>query len=217
MTRPTLVIVGAGGHARACLDVVEAEGRWAVAGFVERAGATTREVLGLPVLGTDDDLDALRREHGAALVALGQLTDPAPRRRLAARLRDGGWTLPTIVSPRAHVSRHARIGAGTIVMHDAIVNAGARVGANGILNTRVLVEHDVVVGDDCHLATGVILNGGVRVGDGVFVGSGTIVRPGVVLHDGAVVAMGQRVTRDCAAGAWLPPRAVAVPEGACAR
>lgn len=217
MSGGTLVIVGAGGHARACLDVLEAEGRWQVAGFVGRADEVGTTVLGLPVLGTDDDLDALRREHDAALVAIGQLTDPAPRRRLAARLRAGGWALPVVVSPRAHVSRHARVGAGTIVMHDAVVNAGARIGTGCIVNTRALVEHDVVVGDDCHLATGVILNGGVRVGDGVFVGSGTIVRPGVVLHDGAVVAMGQRVTRDCAAGAWLPPRAATTTGAACAR
>ena len=217
MTRPTLVIVGAGGHARACLDVVEAEGRWTVAGFVDRPGSPVRDVLGLPVLGTDDDLDALHGVHAAALIGIGQLTDPAPRRRLAQRLRAAGWTLPTVVSPRAHVSRHASIGVGTIVMHDAVVNAGARVGDNGIVNTRALIEHDVVVGDDCHLATGVILNGGVRVGDGVFVGSGTIVRPGVVLHDGAVVAMGSCVTRDCAAGAWLPARAATGAEGACAR
>ncbi len=216
MTRPTLVIVGAGGHARACLDVVEAEGRWTVAGFVDRPGSTTRDLLGYPILGTDDDLDALRGAHAAALIGVGQLTDPAPRRRLAQRLRAAGWTLPAVVSPRAHVSRHASIGPGTIVMHDAVVSAGARVGANGVVNTRALVEHDVTVGDDCHLATGVILNGGVCVGDGVFIGSGTIVRPGIAIHDGVVIAMGQCVTRDCAAGTWLPPRTVAA-EGACAR
>lgn len=212
----SLVIVGAGGHARACLDVLEAEGRWRVAGFIGRDEEVGTTVLGLPVLGSDDDLAVLRASHDAALVAVGQLTDPTPRRRIAARLRATGWALPTVVSPRAHVSRHAHVGAGTIVMHDAVVNAGARIGANCIVNTRALVEHDAIVGDDCHLATGVILNGGVRVGDGVFVGSGTIVRPGVSVHDGAVLAMGQCVTRDCPAGAWLPPR-TAVREGACAR
>jgi hypothetical protein len=34
MTRDPILLVGAGGHARACLDVIEQEGRFVVKGLV---------------------------------------------------------------------------------------------------------------------------------------------------------------------------------------
>ena len=101
-----------------------------------------------------------------------------------------GFSLPDIIAPTAHVSCHATIGAGTIVMHGAIVNAGARVGKNCIINTRALVEHDAIVEDHCHISTGAILNGSVYIGAGSFVGSGCVIKDGITLGKSCVVGMG---------------------------
>ncbi len=53
------------------------------------------------------------------------LNPPDLRIRLYERLRQLGFEMPVVMSPRAYVSRHASVGEGTIVMHGAIVNAGA--------------------------------------------------------------------------------------------
>ena len=39
MSQPEILLIGAGGHCRACIDVIRAEGRFAIAGVVERDGA----------------------------------------------------------------------------------------------------------------------------------------------------------------------------------
>ena len=75
-------------------------------------------------------------------------------------------SFPCSSRPHAHVSRHATLGAGTIVMHGAVVNAGAVVGRNCIINSQSLVEHDAVIGDHCHIATAAAINSGVRIGAG---------------------------------------------------
>ena len=204
MSRPTILLIGAGGHALACIDVVEQEGRFAIAGLVGSDEDRGRRVAGYDVVGTDADLPALRRAHEHAIVATGQIKSAAVRLRLHAALEAGGWTLPVITSPRAYRSPHGTVGEGTIIMHGAIVNAGATVGRNCIVNSTALVEHDVVVGDHCHVATGAVLNGGVVVGARTFVGSGAVVRQGVRIGDDCVIGMGQLVRRDCAAGEWLP-------------
>lgn len=190
-----LLVIGGGGHARAVIEVAEAAGL-TVGGIVERPGSGISSVLGYPVVGSDADLPALARDFGAAVVAIGQIRSPVPRREAYARLCGLGFALPAVVSPLARVSRHATLGAGTVVMHFACVNAGAVVGQNCIINTRALVEHDAIVGDHCHISTGAILNGNVRTGDGCFVGSGTVCREGVVIGAGAVVGMGSVVSRD---------------------
>ena len=201
MSADSLLLVGAGGHARACIDVIEREGRFRVAGLVGLPGERGRDVLGYPVLGGDEDLGALAREHAHALVCIGQLASPQARIAAFERLRGHGFALPSIVSPAALVSRHASIGIGSIVMHGAVVNAGARVGANCIVNSRALVEHDAAIGDHCHLSTAAVANGGVVVGEGSFIGSGSVLREGIVVGRGCVVGMGLALRRSLPDGA----------------
>jgi sugar O-acyltransferase (sialic acid O-acetyltransferase NeuD family) len=204
VSKPTIVLVGAGGHAVSCADAIEQEGRFAIAGLVGTATEVGSRVAGYDVLGTDDDLPKLFGEHRHALVTVGQIKTPAPRIRLWEALMRGGWVLPTITSPRAYVSPHSTVGAGTIILHGAVVNAGATIGRNGIVNSQALVEHDVVIGDHCHIATAAVLNGGVRVGTGCFIGSGSIVRHDLAIGDDCLIGMGQSILADCANGTRAP-------------
>jgi len=110
-----------------------------------------------------------------------------------------------IVSPRAHVSKHAKVGAGTIVMHGAVVNAGAVVGRNCIINSQALVEHDAVIADHCHVATAAAINSGVHIGAGTFIGSNSSVRQCINIGERCLIGMGQRVLADCEAGTCMPP------------
>jgi sugar O-acyltransferase (sialic acid O-acetyltransferase NeuD family) len=200
MAPELIVLVGAGGHAVACIDVVEQHGGFQVAGLIGTAAEVGTSVLGHPVLGSDEQLADLAARYRNALVAVGHIKTSEPRTRLFATLVELGYALPVIVSPRAYVSRHASVGSGTIVMHGAVVNAGARVGRNCILNSMSLVEHDAVIGDHCHLATAASVNGGAAVGARSFVGSHSSIREQVRIGDDCLIGMGCRVLHDCAAG-----------------
>lgn len=202
MTQP-LVIVGAGGHARACVDVIETTGQFTIVaaiGLDAEAGGT---LLGYPIVGASA-AESVWTTASAGVVAVGQITSPEIRMRLFAEVCARGCLTPTIVSPRAHVSRHATVGPGTVVLHGAVVNAAARVGANGIVNSLALIEHDAQVGDHCHVSTGAVLNSGVQVGEGTFIGSGAHVKQGVRIGARCVIGMGQIVRHDLPDGTWLP-------------
>jgi sugar O-acyltransferase (sialic acid O-acetyltransferase NeuD family) len=200
MSRVPLLLLGAGGHARACIDVIEQDGKFTVAGLVGLVDEVGTRVLGYPVLGSDAELPELLRDHHNALVTVGQIKTPDLRIRLFELVERSGCSSPVVVSPRAYVSPHAAIGSGSIVMHGAVVNAGAVVGRNCIINSQSLVEHDVVVADHCHIATAVAINSGVRIGTGTFVGSNSSVRQSVTIGERCVVGMGARVLTDCEAG-----------------
>lgn len=202
MVSGSIVVLGAGGHARACVDVVEREGRFRIAALVGLAEEVGSFVLGYPVR-AESDLEELRRAAESALVAVGQIRSASARVRLFEMAERGGFKFPPVISPFAYVSPHASIGEGTIVMHGAVINAGARVGRNCIVNSRSLVEHDVTIGDHCHLSTGAVLNGGVRTGERTFIGSGAVVREGVTIGADCVVGMGERVFEDAPAGAAI--------------
>ena len=182
-----IIIIGAGGHARACIDVIEMSGQFKVIGLVEKDEVSNQENLGYHVIGTDDDLPILRQKCANALITVGQIKSPKIRMKLYQLLKELDFTLPIIVSSQAYVSKHAKIGVGTIIMHDAIVNANARIGKNCIINSKVLIEHDAIIGDHCHIATGAIVNGEVVVGNESFIGSGVVTRQCISIGNNCVI------------------------------
>lgn len=204
MTPTPILLVGAGGHATSCIDVIEQSRLFNVAGLVGSSAEVGKHLLCYTVLGSDEDLPDLVARYRRALIVVGHIKTPDPRIRLFERLQHIGCEMPTIVSPHAYVSRHAILGAGTIVMHGAIVNAGAVVGDNCIINTQSLVEHDVVIADHCHISTAAAINGGAHIGAGTFIGSGSRVRECVSVGERCLIGMGQHVIADCGAGTWMP-------------
>ena len=185
-----IILIGAGGHARACIDIIELCGHYKIAGFIEKGGNDNQKNLGYPVIGTDEDLLHLRQKYKSSLVTIGQIKSSIIRVKLFELLLEMEYKLPVIVSPKAYVSKHARVGEGTIVMHDAIVNANAKVGKNCIINNKALIEHDAVIGDHCHVATGAIVNGEVQVGEGTFIGSGVVTKQSISIGNNCVISAG---------------------------
>jgi sugar O-acyltransferase (sialic acid O-acetyltransferase NeuD family) len=187
MNKPQIILIGAGGHCRSCIDVIEMEDKFIVAGVIDRPDSGLTSVFGYPVLGEDADLPGLRKKYDFALVAVGQIKSSALRIQLFERLRSLGFQLPVIQSSRAYVSKHAKVGAGTIVMHDALINAGASVGENCIINSKALIEHDAIVGSHCHISTGAIVNGEVRIGARTFFGSNAVCVHGISIPEGSFI------------------------------
>jgi sugar O-acyltransferase (sialic acid O-acetyltransferase NeuD family) len=190
MSKPSLILIGAGGHARACIDVIEHLDTFKIAGLIGAEEELQHERMGYRVIATNIDLPKLVKQYEYALITVGQIESPLVRQRLYGQALALGFKLPTIISPTAHVSRHALMGDATIVMHGAIVNAGAKVGNNCIINTNTLIEHDATVADHCHISTGAIVNGTANIGLGSFVGSGSIIKQGITLGNNCVVGMG---------------------------
>ena len=180
--KPKLILIGGGGHCKSCIDVIEQENKFLIAGIVD-INTSIRELLGYPLLGHDNDLAKLKLHYDYALITIGQIKTPAIRIRLFDYIKSLGFKLPAIISARAYVSKYAKIGNGTIVMHDALINAGAIVGDNCIINTKSLIEHDVVIENNCHISTGAIINGGVIVRQGSFVGSNAVTKESVKTHE----------------------------------
>jgi len=188
-----LLLIGCGGHARSVIDLVESTGKWKLIGLIGYPEQVGSLILGHRVIGSDADLVKLRDSCGHALLAVGQIGAASQRLVLAKSLEQFDFESPTIISPHAVVSNHAKVGFGTTIGHNAIVNAAAEVGIHCIINSAALIEHDVVISDHCHISTGALINGGVKIGNGSFVGSGAMLREGLEIPPNTVISAGKRV------------------------
>lgn len=200
MKKPDILLLGAGGHARCCIEVIEMSGVFNILGLVGEIAELGQKELGYEVIATDSQLADLREKCDFAIVAVGQIKSPQKRINLFELGRSYGYEFPSIVSPTAHVSKHASIGGGSIVMPGSVIMPGVNVGQNCIVNSQSLLEHDTTVEDHCHISTGAVINGGSRIGRGSFVGSGTVIKQGITVGSDCFIGMGHVLKQDIAAG-----------------
>jgi sugar O-acyltransferase (sialic acid O-acetyltransferase NeuD family) len=191
-----IILIGGGGHCKSCIDVIEQEGRFTIAGFVDVPEKKQTKILGYSMIGSDADLAELIKISPNALITLGQIKSPIRRIELFNDLKQMGARLPVITSPLAYVSPHAHVAEGTIVMHHALINAGASVGRNCIINNKALIEHDAVIEDHCHISTGAVVNGGVKIGRGSFFGSNAVCKEYIEIGENAVIGCGAIIVKN---------------------
>jgi sugar O-acyltransferase (sialic acid O-acetyltransferase NeuD family) len=191
-----IILLGGGGHCKACIDVIEKEGQYKIIGIIDMPEKKGQIISGYKVIGTDDNIPDLAKQGHNFLITVGHLGDSIKRVRLYKTVKDNGGLLPVIISPLAYVSKTAIIDEGTIIMHHAIVNADARIGENCIINSKALIEHDVVIEDNTHISTGALINGNCLIGKNCLVGSGAILKHTIKICKSTIVGVGAVVTKD---------------------
>jgi UDP-perosamine 4-acetyltransferase len=194
-TMEDVVIIGAGGHGKVVLDILQAEGKYRPVGFVDNNPSLLDSyVCGLPVLGPINALPRLKRQRiHHAIIAIG---DNRQRMKQRAELEAGGFELVNAVHPTAFVSPRATLGRGVVVGPRASVVTEAKIADLAIVNTAAVVDHECEVGEAAHVAPGAILAGRVRVGRGAFIGIGAQVIQCRTVGAFATVGAGAAVIND---------------------
>jgi sugar O-acyltransferase (sialic acid O-acetyltransferase NeuD family) len=173
-----ITLIGAGGHAKSCIDVINSTKQFKVKYLVGENKFYNNEIFNLKKIIKADKVNNFIKnfKNLNILIAVGQLKTGVERNKLYQFYKNLGCNFPKIISINSYVSKFSKIKEGSIIMHGAIININSTIGKNCIINSKSLIEHDCVIGDNIHVSTGVIINGGVQVGDNSFIGSGSIIK-----------------------------------------
>lgn len=205
-TGEKIVILGAGGHAREIVDLVEAidseGGRHDVLGYLvdpeyEAAGTVIHD---LPVLG---GLDWLDRRAAEVSVVCG-IGYPHLRYGMVQRAAARGARFASLVHPRAQLTRRVELGIGVVIAAGCILTNQIHLGDHVQLNLSTTISHDCVLGAFASTAPGVHVAGSVVLEEGAYLSTGVSVIPGVRIGRWSIVGAGAAVVRD------VPANAVAV-------
>lgn len=189
-----IILVGAGGHALSCIDVIEAEKKYKIIGLIDNKKNSKKFTY--KILGNDNYLKKVFKPSLYAFITLGQIKNFSLRKKLFKLISKLNFKIPVIISPYSVVSTNAEIQKGSIIMHKSIINSGSLIGKNCIINTGAIIEHNVQIGNNCHISTGVILNGDVRVGDNTFIGSGTVIKNSLSIGSNCIIGMNKTVKKN---------------------
>lgn len=200
--RPSLVGLGAGGHSKVVIEILNLLGQYEIFGLLDRDPELAgKKIQGVEILGDDSLLHQLA-EQGIKFffVGLGSTGSAKPRRILFEKAREFNLEPVDVIHPRSVISTSAHVGRGTQIMANAVVNPSADIGINNIINTGAIVEHDCILGDHVHVATGARLASSVKVGNMAHIGAGATVRQLINIGEGAVVGAGAVVVKDVPTG-----------------
>jgi len=193
-----MILIGAGGHAKSCIDVIESTKKFKIIGLIDNNLKKNTKVFNYKVIGKENDLEKLfkKRKVKYAHIAIGAINNLMLRNNIFKKIKHIGFQFPVIISKKAYISKRSKISEGTIVMHMTIINTNVKIGKNCIINSGSIIEHDSIIGNNCHISTSSVINGDVRIGDGTFVGSNATIKQGVDIKVNSFIKMGSLVKKD---------------------
>jgi sugar O-acyltransferase (sialic acid O-acetyltransferase NeuD family) len=198
-----ILIIGAGGHGKVVLDILQAGGRYRPVGFLDAnpklAGS---KIGGLPVLGAIHLLGRLKQQLkiGGVIVAIG---DNRARSGYFKTITDTGLELINAIHPSATVSKTAVLGKNVIVAAGAVICTDCRVDHCVIVNTGATVDHECEISQSVHVCPGAHLAGRVRVGERAMIGLGANIIQCLQIGPDSIIGAGAVVLRDVPAGATV--------------
>jgi sugar O-acyltransferase (sialic acid O-acetyltransferase NeuD family) len=201
-----IVILGAGGHAREVLDIVEAcidnGSEYVVKGYiVESAHGTAGLMINdKSILGDFSWFD----RHGENIAVVCGVGAPSLKFRLVQKT--GAWNMPfiSIIHPSAMLTKRVRIGQGVVVAAGCVLTNNIRLGDHVHINIACTVSHDVEINDFVTIAPGVHISGNVVIGTGAYIGTGATIVEKINIGEWSVVGAGSTVVDD------VPPNSTIV-------
>lgn len=189
-----IVIIGAGGHGKVVLDILENIKRESfddieIVGFLD--DGETGNVHGYKIIGKTNFIQELSDNDTYFIIAIGS---NSIRKVISEKYHDINWY--TAIDPSAIISAKVLIKEGTVVMPRAVINIDAEVGMHSIINTGAIVEHDCIIKDFVHVSPGALITGGCKIDNLVHIGAGAVLNPLVEVCSHTVVGSGAIVIKN---------------------
>ena len=176
-----MILYGASGHAKVIIDTLEKNNE--IVSLLIDDNKQITELLGYRV-SCDYNATFLNYSNEKFIVSIG---NNKIRKKIVSLIKhDFGQ----VISRDTVVSKHSKVGVGSVIFSGAIIQAGTKIGEHCIVNTKASVDHDCLIADFVHIAPGSTICGGVSIGEGSFIGAGAIILPNIKIGNRVTVGAG---------------------------
>ncbi len=189
----SIIIVGASGHARVCMDILLAQGKKIIGLYDDNPNLGDLGIHEYKILGNIESFISSLKDDDF-IIAIGDNND---RKRICQLIIEK-YPRPPInaVHPSATISPTITMGYGNFIAPGVIINADTILGNYTIINTGATIDHDCVIQDYAQISPGCNIAGNVTIEEGAFLGTGAVVIPGKTVGAWAIVGAGAVVIHD---------------------
>lgn len=190
LTRESLLIFGAGGHAKVIADLVEKGSEYRIAAFVDKEEPTVKSFFGYPIVSEAvgfDWISGQKVKNGIVAVGANKL-----RSTIVEKIKSKfpGFGFASLVHPSAQLAKGVMIGSGTVVFGGVVINSDTCVGDHCIVNTGVCFDHDGKMENFATIGPGAILGGNVTIEEFAMVSLGAKISRGVRVGANCIIGAG---------------------------
>ncbi len=196
MNQLPVIVIGAGGHSKALIDMLHQSNRQIIGCTGLNKGLNGTEIMSEKVIGLDDDIFKYTPREVRLVNGLVTIGTSNRRKEIYEHFSKAGYLFETLIHPSAVISEEVGIAQGVLVMAGAKLMPGVHIAKNALINMSAIIDHDCNIGAHAHIAPGAIICGAVSVGSGAFIGAGAVVIQGVTIGRDAVIGAGSVVTKD---------------------
>jgi sugar O-acyltransferase (sialic acid O-acetyltransferase NeuD family) len=192
-----LIIIGAGGGAKMCIDAIEVSNEYQVVGLLDDKIEIGNNLLNIPVIGNLKCINELIEMNiNSFVIAFGVLERRNKRFELYTSLKELGCNFPNIIHPRAIVEKTVLIGEGNVILAGANIGSCVKLGNLNYINNNSLVSHDCVLSDNIHIAPAAALASSIIIESHVLVGMNTTLYFGIKIGEYSTILNGLTINNN---------------------
>ncbi|WP_067151769.1 acetyltransferase [Pseudotamlana agarivorans] len=189
-----IVIIGASGHAKVIIDIIEKQGEYEILGLLDTYKPKNQSILGYKILGTEDYITDLLNA-GKIIGGIIAIGDNFTRKNLYKKIAQNNpnFKFITAIHPSAIIGKNVTIGDGTVIMPAVVVNINSTIGIQVILNTKCSIDHDNCIDDFSSVSPGATMGGNVRLGKCSSVSLGANIIENISIGNNTIIGSGSLV------------------------
>lgn len=182
-------IVGAGGHARSLISLIE-NSNHKISGIYDESyrDFSFKKVCEILVVGNINHI----KNNDKLILAIG---DNKPRASVYFDFHENIYS-ENLIHPLAKIEKKVKIGRSNQIFANSYINGYCEIGENNIINTGSIIEHEVILGNHNHVSVGVVLAGRVTIGNFCFIGAGAVIIDNVSICNNVIIGANAVVVKN---------------------
>ena len=193
-----IVIIGASGHAKVIIDIIEKENIYKIKGLLDdRAEEMEDTFCNYNLIGKTSDLPGIMEKENiySGIIAIG---DNWIRYKVLKKIKEiaPDFSFINAIHPSSEIAGNVKIGKGNAIMAGTVINSDSRIGDFCIINTGASIDHDNCIEDFASIAPGVTTGGNVSIGSFSAVSLGASLIHGISIGEQTVIGAGATVLKN---------------------
>ncbi len=184
-----LYIIGAGGHLRSFLTLVNSE-YYNIGGIFDDCFNIEfpQEVCNIKIIGNPEMI----KNESKVTLAIGNNTKRSFffKKFYHLLLKDN------LVHKTSKIENNVNLGESNQLFGLSFINQYCIIGDNNIINTGAIVEHETIIGSNNHISVGSILCGRVKIGNNCFIGAGSVIIDRIKITNNVIIGANSLVIKD---------------------
>jgi sugar O-acyltransferase (sialic acid O-acetyltransferase NeuD family) len=192
-----IIIIGAGGHSKVIVDIIQNEQKYKIAGFIDNNLPIGHKVLDYKVLGKEEEINNLINEQEifGGVIAIG---DNFIRSNVEKKIKQlcNEFKFINCIHPKSNIAFNVVMGEGNVVMAGATINTSSEISNHCIFNTNCSIDHDNRIANFASIAPNGVTGGNVEVGEFSAIGIGATVKQNVSIGYNCIIGASSLVNKD---------------------